>query len=327
MVRKKRTQPTDEFADAIYINDQTFLDYQERFKKIAMSIFEWKNLPNSMDGRFIERCLYYLGMCAFLKDENYGFINVKATPGGDFNIYGLPTTINCYSYGYHATRRMYSGLNPENNDEFSECIFVMNNWEYIPTSATLSLFAWRLYEAQRTCDINIASQRTPILITIDPDQKFTLKNIYERYEGNTPVIFADKNQLNPDMLRALKTDAPYVADKITDYKKEIWNEALTFLGINNLSEKRERLISDETNTNNELINLNLMSFLAPRKEACRLFNEKYGLTGDKAIDVEVRSDLDNLIKRTASVVVDDYADKAIELETKKELGVKDNGEI
>ena len=54
----KRKQPTDEFKDAIFINDQTFIDYQERFKKIAMSIFEWKNLPNSMDSRFIERCLY-----------------------------------------------------------------------------------------------------------------------------------------------------------------------------------------------------------------------------------------------------------------------------
>lgn len=319
----KRKQPTDEFKDAILINDQTFIDYQERFKKIAMSIFEWKNLPNSMDGRFIERCLYYLGSCAFLKDEEYGFINVKSTPSGDFNIYGLPTSINCYSYGYHALRNLYSGLNPENNDEYSECIYVMNNWEHVPTSATLSLFAYRLYEAQRTCDVNIKAQKTPIMITIDADQKYTLKNIYERYDGNTPVIFADKNSLSPDALRSIKTEAPFIADKIMDYKKEIWNEALTFLGINNLSEKKERLISDETNTNNELINLNLMSFLAPRKEACRQFNEKYGLTGDKAIDVVVRSDLDNLIKRTASIVVEDYADKAIELETKKEMGVED----
>lgn len=323
----KRKQPTDEFKDAIFINDQTFIDYQERFKKIAMSIFEWKNLPNSMDSRFIERCLYYLGSCAFLKDEELGFINVKATPSGDFNIYGLPTSINCYSYGYHALRNLFSGLNPENNDEFSECIYVMNNWETIPTSSTLSLFAYRLYEAQRTCDVNIKAQKTPVMITIDPDQKYTLKNIYERYDGNTPVIFADKNAVSSDLLRAIKTDAPFIADKVMEYKKEIWNEALTFLGINNLSEKKERLISDETNTNNELINLNLMSFLAPRKEACRQFNEKYGLTGDNAIDVTVRSDLDNLIKRTASIVVEDYADKAIELETKKEIGVEDNGNI
>ena len=93
------------------------------------------------------------------------------------------------------------------------------------------------------------------------------------------------------------------------------------------TKKRERLISDETNTNNELINLNLMSYLQPRKLACKQFNEKYGLTGDKAIDVKVRSDLDNIIKRSASVVMDEYANKLIEQETLEEAGVNEDGNL
>ena len=149
-----------------------------------------------------------------------------------------------------------------------------------------------------------------------------MKNLYEQYDGNTPVIFGDKNQLSVDTIKAIKTDAPFVANDIMQYKKEIWNEALTFLGVNNLSEKRERLISDETNTNNELINLNLMSYLAPRKLACKQFNEKYGMN----IDVKVRSDLDNIIKRSASVVMDEYADKIIEQETLKEAGMEGEDE-
>ena len=79
------------------------------------------------------------------------------------------------------------------------------------------------------------------------------------------------------ILQVIKTDAPFLLDKISDYKKEIWNEALTYLGINNiLVDKKERLITDEANSNNELINLNLQSMLAPRQDACRQFNEKYG---------------------------------------------------
>ena len=160
-----------------------------------------------------------------------------------------------------------------------------------------------------------------------PAGDVTMKNIYEQYDGNTPVIFGDRNQLSMDSIKSVKTDAPFVANDIMEYKKEIWNEALTFLGVNNLSEKRERLISDETNTNNELINLNLMSYLQPRKLACKQFNEKYGLTGDKAIDVKVRSDLDNIIKRSASVVMDEYADKLIEQKTLEEAGVETDGNI
>ena len=222
---------------------------------------------------------------------------------------------------------MYSGLTGIDNDINSEAILVMNNWERIPTASTIELFALRLYEAERACDINIKAQKTPVLLLIDENQRFTMKNIYEQYDGNTPVIFGDKNQLSMDSIKAVKTDAPFVANDIMEYKKEIWNEALTFLGVNNLSEKRERLISDETNTNNELINLNLMSYLQPRKLACKQFNEKYGLTGDKAIDVKVRSDLDNIIKRSASVVMDEYADKLIEQETLEEAGVKTDGNI
>lgn len=325
----KRIKPMrnrTDLKDAVLINNSTYIDYLERFKKIAMSIFEWVNLPDSMDARYIEKCLYYLGSAGLLHTEEYGFINTKATSAGDFNIYGLPTAIQCYSYSFNEQRRLYSGLTGQDNDINSEAILVMNNWERVPTASTIELFALRLYEAERACDVNIKAQKTPVLLLIDDNQRFTMKNLYEQYDGNTPVIFGDKNQLSMDSIKAIRTDAPFVANDIMQYKKEIWNEALSFLGVNNLSEKRERLISDETNSNNELINLNLMSYLAPRKLACKQFNEKYGFTGDKAIDVKVRSDLDNIIKRSASIVMDDYADKIIEMETLKEAGVQ-NGEI
>ena len=95
---------------------------------------------------------------------------------------------------------------------------------------------------------------------------------------------------------------------------------MTFYGINNINvEKRERLVTGETNSNNEVINLNLMSYLAPRKLACKQFNEKFGLTGtDKEISVRVRSDLHNIIKNAQSIVNDykklDEIDKQINTE-------------
>ena len=170
----------------------------------------------------------------------------------------------------------------------------------------MELFALRLYEAERTADTNIKAQKTPVLLLIDETQRLTMENMYSQYDGNKPFIFGDKKNLNPDSLRSIKTDAPFIADKIIDYKKEIWNEALTFLGINNIMvDKKERLITDEANSNNELINLNLQSYLAPRQEACRQFNEKFGLTGtDKEISVRVRSDLHNIIKNAQSIVND-----------------------
>lgn len=300
-----------QFVDNLLVNDLTYIDYLERFKKIALSMFEWVNLPKSMNAQWLEKCLYYNGMASLLKDKDYGFINTKCASNGYINLYGLPTSLHCYSFDYETTRKLYTGLNglSEARREYletSEAILVQNNWDRIPTCSTLELFALRLYEAEQTAMINIKAQKTPVMVLIDESQRVTMENLYSQYDGNKPFIFGDKNQLGENVLRAINTGAPFVADKIINYKKEIWNEALTFLGINNIMvDKKERLITDEANSNNELINLNLQSYLAPRQEACRQFNEKFGLTGtDKEISVRVRSDLHNIIKNAQSIVND-----------------------
>ena len=314
----RRRTTNYKFEDSLIVNDATFIDYLNRFRRIALSIFEWVNLPKSMDARYLEQCLYYGGQATLLFDKKYGFINTKCAGSGNINIYGLPDKMNCYSYEYNSIRKFYVGLNPMYTDAQKEqqknyeCILVMNNWDRTPTAGSMELFAWRLYLAQRTCDVNISGQRFPVMIVGDEKQRLMLENLYNQYNGNQPFIFGNKNQLSDDMLKAIKTDSPYVADKITEYKKEIWNEALTYLGINNMSiQKKERLTENESSENNELVNLNLQSMLAPRLEACRQFNEKYGLTGtDKEISVRVRSDLKNIIKMNQSIV-SDYQDNKI----------------
>ena len=317
MRRIRKIPPKDAFRDAMILNSETYSDYLGRMKKICLSMFEWKNLPPSMNARFLEMCLYYNGQAAMLYDENYGYMNTMAADGGYINIYGLPTEIQCYSYRFNQRRSLFTLTSGEEKDK--ECILVMNNYERIPTQSTVILFAKRLAEAQRTADVNIQAQRTPILIATDQKQYFTLKKMYEEYDGNTPAIFADKNLIDPNSLKAIKTEAPFIAQNIMDYKREIWNEFLTTMGISNLSEKRERMISNEVDSNNELINLNLQALLAPRKEACQLFNEKYGLLGDKAIDVKVRSDLYNIVKQFESVT-DEYRD-SVRMEELIEKGV------
>ena len=316
----RRRTTNYKFEDSLIVNDATFIDYLNRFRRIALSIFEWVNLPKSMDARYLEQCLYYGGQATLLFDKKYGFINTKCAGSGNINIYGLPDKMNCYSYEYNSIRKLYVGLNPMYTDAQKEqqknyeCILVMNNWDRTPTAGSMELFAWRLYLAQRTCDVNISGQRFPVMIVGDEKQRLMLENLYNQYNGNQPFIFGNKNQLSDDMLKAIKTDSPYVADKITEYKKEIWNEALTYLGINNMSiQKKERLTENESNENNELVNLNLQAMLAPRIEACRQFNEKYGLTGtDKEISVRVRSDLKNIIKMNQSIVSDYQDNKVID---------------
>ena len=159
-----------------------------------------------------------------------------------------------------------------------------------------------MYKAERSSDININSTKSPIVILADDKTKLSMINAYAQYDGNQPVIVGKKGQFNLEDITSIDTKAEFIADKLQDYKKGIWNELLTFLGINNLNEKKERMVTDETNQNNEVINLNLQSFLVPRKEACDQFNELFN--PEKEISVRVRSDLHNTIKEMESIVVD-----------------------
>ena len=136
---RKNYKNNYEFVDSLIINNETYIDYLNRFKKIALSVFEWVNLPESMNAMYLERCLYYLGQATLLKDKNFGFINTRCSTDGSLNIYGLPSRFNCFSYEYQTTRSLYTGLKPRTDAqrealEESECVLVQNNWERIPTA-------------------------------------------------------------------------------------------------------------------------------------------------------------------------------------------------
>ena len=293
------------FTASLYDNFDTYNDYLERMTKICLSMFEYENLPDTMDERYLERCLFFDGKAALLHTTEYGYINTRACTNGYINIYGLPTKLNCFTDGqvFHTDRDVYSGINQDDNKD-NVCIYVRNNWNCVPTAATIQLFAARLCDAQKVIDTNINAQKTPIMLIGSEKQKLTLENLYEEYDGNKPVIYGDSDIITNEALKAVRTDAPYVADKVNAYKKEIWNEFLSFIGVNNIDvEKKERLISGESDANNEVINLNLQSYLVPRQKAVDEFNKLFGTN----VKVKVRSDLANLIKLNESVVAD-YVD-------------------
>lgn len=314
MSKKKNTMiPTNRgFKDNLLHNSETYLDYLNKIKEITVSMFEWVNLPSSMDPIYLELCLYYFGSSALLKTDTYGFINTKCSTSGYLNIYGKPTQINCYSYEFQELRNVYYGFKNE-NDKDNMAIIVYNNMTRTPLQFTIENFASRLANAQETIDINLNAQKTPVIIVTNDKTRLTLINAYSQFEGNRPVIFGDKSLDLMEKFKAIKTDAPFIVDKVQEYKKEIWNEMLTFLGIKNLqTNKRERLITNEADSNNELTNYNLINRLKVRKEACKQFNEYFNLSEDKAIDVKINSDLNNILKQNESAILNNGWYKAVE---------------
>lgn len=281
------------------VNNKTYIDYLDRLKLLAVSLFKWKGLDDVAGfgaSRFLELSLYENGRACFLKDDNLGYLALKVNPSDKLNVYNLPEKVMAWSIGYNKTL------------PFDSVVYIMNNELELPTSQTLSLFAYRLYETERSIDVNLLAQKTPVLIEGDTKTILTLKNVYMQYSGNTPFIFGNKQFDISNKLNVLKTDAPYLVDKLELHKHEIWNEALTYLGIDNANtDKKERLITDEVESNNDLISYYLNCFYKTRKQACDLINERYELN----IEIELNKEITNLLNVSENDIIN-YEDRSDE---------------
>ena len=260
-------------------NNTTFIDYLDRIRLLSTSIFSWKNLDKVAGfgaERFLEQSLYDEGRACFVNDPELGKMVLKVNPSDKLNIYQLPVRVQAWSIGY--TKQF----------PFDDVVYIMNNNLQKPTISTIRLIAYRLYETERTIDVNLMAQKTPVLIQGDTKTILTLKQVYEQYSGNTPFIFGNKQFDVSNKLSALKTDAPYIIDKLTQHKKDLMTEALNFLGIDNFfSDKKERLITAEAEGSEALTNFYLNCFYKTRQEACDMINEKFLKDSDIKIELSV----------------------------------------
>ena len=255
-----------EFWKSAALNNQTFRQYYNRLTELSMSMFEWVGLPDTVDERFLELTLFKDGQAIFFKDEELGYLALQNAMNGGFNVYRIP--IN---------RRAYAANGYNKKLDIKNSVIIYNNYLHTNSMLDVRMYAERLYNIDRSIDVNVNAQKTPILIKCEETQRLTMLNLYKEYEGNAPVIFGDKG-LNAKALDVLQTGAPFVADKLQELKSQIWNEALTYLGISNINfQKKERMVSDEVTRNLGGVIASRHSRLEMRRKACEEINKMFGL--------------------------------------------------
>lgn len=264
------------FEESLAMNNYTHMQYAYRLMELSISMFEWKNLPEGIDERFLEMVLFTDGHAVFFKDDELGdYLALQCLINGKLNVYRIPINRRAFAV---------NGYQKQLTDKDSVIIF--NNMLHTNSWLDVKMFAKRLYNLDRIIDVNANAQKTPILIKGSEQQRLTLTNLYKEYDGNAPVIFADKS-LDMNALQVMSTQAPYVADKIYQLKTQIWNEALTYLGISNVSfQKRERMVSDEVTRSQGGTVASRYSRLNARRQACEQINKMFGLN----IDCNFRED-------------------------------------
>ena len=277
MAKRRKDRDFWESAD---LNTASYIQYYDRLTELSISMFEWRNLPSTVDPRFLELTLFANGMAVFFQNDSGDFLALQCAISGPLDVYRIPTRRRAYAV---------NGFNMELDQ--SNSVIIYNNMLHKNSMLDVRMFARELYDLDRAISVNAKAQKTPILIRCTENERLSIENLYMNYDGNKPVIYGDK-QLNPNALSVLKTDAPYVADKLYTLKTQKWNEALTYLGISNVNiTKRERLITDEVTRNQGGTIASRYSRLESRRQACKKINEMFGLD----IQCDYREDYQEIV--------------------------------
>lgn len=277
-MRKRRGN--EQFEESALLNNITYMQYFNRLTELAISMFEWQNLPPTVDPRYIELHLFQNGSMVYFNDDVVGNLCLDCLPNGNFDVYGNPVL-----------RRAYSSYNNYQRDlNEDDSVIIWNNYMRTNSITDIKMYSKRLYLLDRIIDVNANAQKTPVLVQGTEKQRLTLLNLYKEFDGNSPFIFGDKN-LDLNALKCLNTGAPYVADKIYQLKTQIWNEALTYLGISNINiQKKERLITDEVTRTQGGTIASRYSRLQARREAVDKINAMFGTN----IRVDYREDFQEI---------------------------------
>lgn len=255
---------------AQFSNNITFSYYYYKMMLIVKNLFEWSGLPNNMEGRWIEKYLFQDGSCVFFDDPMLGYMVAGIAQDGGVNCYDDPTTLTPV-----ATNYVYSGNKPLTCGE--DCYIIRNNDLRLPEFAVVRYYAYKLTNIDRAIDVNIEAQKTPTIITCTDKQRLSLKQAINQRNDNEPVIITD-NSFDKDMITSLDLNAPMVFKDLQIQKHMVINEFFTDIGVNNANmDKKERMVANEVEANNEQVKACEDVLLRSREEACKQINRIFGL--------------------------------------------------
>lgn len=249
------------------------------YSLIAKNRFRWKNLPKEVSSYHLEEFLYSAGQVAFFRDDSKGgFLTLPCSQNGQLNVYGEPLAYQVTGNGYSETISVDKMVRIKANDD---CY---------PTRLSVGYYTDWIDDIEKTMKRNLQQLRQPYIVGIDKDNELSMKNVVKQIEEGKEAIHvqSDKGYKGEIGVHVAQLGVQNQLEPLQKNKNDIMFELLTFLGINNANtDKKERMINSEVNSNNINILMNLDFEYKCRKEACEEINKMFGLNIDVELVVEI----------------------------------------
>lgn len=278
---------------------------------LLISLFEWENMPDTIDQTYFEQVLLFEGQACIVYDEEFkAYVCGSSIPAGPMNMYYQNGIYRCVGLGYSKQfmalnkwnrtifRDLMNGTNPIDIEyPYMEGVVCKDNSMEYPLINTVEIYTNRITDAMRTIDVVQFQAKFPGIFETDEDTKRSIEQVVQDIDENVIAVYATK-KLSKSITETKKFDTgfnPAVLDVLWNNKNNLMSEKLTAYGINNLntSDKKERLITDEVKSNNQYLFMNLAYRLKQRQIFCENMNSVFGLN----MSVNISEDYSNIIRQ------------------------------
>ena len=265
------------------INTRLYQYYVDIMLKMAMSRFQWLNLPPTCDSRYLEFILITQGMAsiAFPKKMQGKFLSLQCAPHGHLNMHDKP--IKWEAIGQNGTRYF---CNKDNG------VVVFDNETRYPLMSGIQLYANELVHIRMTKRMNRLHQQIPFILSGPQEKQQDMINLFKQIYGGEPAVLTTDGfeQLN---YNALTTGVKFIGEELAIDEANTWGRIYTMLGIENSTLKQERQTEDEIRAQKNPANLIVSSSIDERRKAADELNKRFCDFLDEPIKVVTRQDYES----------------------------------
>lgn len=270
------------------LNNQQYWEIFNRLYNVAVSRFKWINLPNTCRPEILEETLFFYGNALFMNDPDLGFIHTPVTLPGPYNVYYESIRREAYSFEY---RKEYN---------IDNSVLIKANHSMTPDYLTVWNYTPKIANCLRAIDVHTETLKRPFMITAPEKQKQSIKSAVEKISDNEVLVVGEK--MGDEKVTLIPLVQQSHLTEMWANVKNYLNQVYSSLGVkNSYTEKRERMITSESEGESNAIRHTLESELNERQLAAERINKMFNLNVTVEAN-ELDAFTDELIKVMAARV-------------------------